>query len=67
MAIVPHKFDKNRKQVIDRMHDMAKGPDGREKIKAEFGIDLGEGKGSLPRKESSVSEQSEPSTAKSGK
>lgn len=60
MAIVPHKEDPNRSKEIDRMHKMAKGPEGRDRIKAEFGIELGEGKGELPKKEaaSTVSEAS---------
>lgn len=52
MAIVPHKEDPNRAKEIDRMHKMAKSADGKDKIKSEFGIELGEGKGELPKKES---------------
>ena len=65
MAVVPHKEDPNRADEIKRMHGIANGPEGKDRIKSEFGIDLGEGKGDLPKKESAPA--TKPEVPKTGK
>jgi len=40
MAIVPNVNDPHRAEMLKRMKDTAKGPEGKDRLKQEYNIDL---------------------------